>query len=208
MQLETQIAKAASRGLHDTAQPLTVLQGLLELTLMQAQTVADYRESVTTALAETARVTACFENVRQLVRLQQPAPDVCDFSISQVVQDVVGELQGPNAVLSPSKFPRNLVHASQGRVHQALSLLISAIILNGGDDVQISIESQSLTLAVRLGVAVSDKSLATSLEMAHLVAASAGGEIQISEAFDSVSLILPKALMDQSTDKKGTSNHV
>ena len=73
------LARATSRGLHDTAQPLTVLQGLLEFTLMQAQTVQEYRESVTSALAELSRLTACFENVRQLVRLQHPAADICQF---------------------------------------------------------------------------------------------------------------------------------
>jgi hypothetical protein len=205
------IAKAASRGLHDTAQPLTMLQGLLELTLMQAQTVDDYRESLTTALTEVARVTACFENVRQLVCLQQPALDVCDFSISQTVKGVVDELRttGTKVVFSYGSTAKDdLVRASQGRVRQSLSMLISAVVLNSHKDVQVSIESRPQTLEVGLNTAGYQESPASSLEMARLVAASAGGEIRCSETSGSISLILPKAVEEQSIDKKGTSNHV
>jgi signal transduction histidine kinase len=221
MQLEPQIgesvdlhpalASAASRGLHDTAQPLTVLQGLLELTLMQAQTVEDYRESVTTALAEMARVIACFENVRQLVRLQQPAPDVYSFSISEAVQAVVEELQtiGTKVAFSPAPAAtEDLVHASRSRVRHALSLLISAVAVGSPGGVRILIDAPPLPLAVRLSANESSEALPAGMEMAHLVAASAGGKIQFSQTSYSVLLILPKAVVDQSTDMKGTSNHV
>jgi signal transduction histidine kinase len=203
MQLDTQLAKAASRGLHDTAQPLTVLQGLLELALEQAKSVGEYREALTAALSETARVTACFENVRQFVRLQQPAPDVCDFSISEIVQDVVGGLR---PVVTTSSDV--LVHASQGRVRHALSLLISTMALRGLGGIEVLVGPQPLTVEVRLTVSGAADLLSSDLEMPQLIAISAGGEMRFSESFDSVSLILPKAAAVQPIDKKGSLTHV
>ena len=204
------LAKATSRGLHDTAQPLTVLQGLLEFTLMQAQTVQEYRESLTTALAEMSRLTACFENVRQLVRLQQPATDICDFSLLQAVQIVADQFRSAATAVEVSNEPNSqcLVHASQSRFGQALSLLISALALCVGDRLRISIESQSDEVAVRIRAPRIDESLAVSLEMARLVAASAGGKLRSTQTPVSLLLVLPKAAKDQSTDKKGTQNHV
>jgi signal transduction histidine kinase len=205
MQLETQIAKAASRGLHDTAQPLTVLQGLLELALEQARTTEDYRKALTAALSETARVTACFENVRQLVRLQQPAPDVCAFSISQALQDVLGETR--TAEVEFTTATELLVYGSQGRVRQALSLLISAVALNALDEVEILVDAQPLSVEVRLSVSGETDLLSSNLEMPQLIAASTGGEIRFCETFDAVSLLLPRAAV-QPTDKKGMLTHV
>ncbi len=56
-----------ARQLHQTAQPLSVLQGVLELALMRSSTVEDYKRSVEIALRESARITACFEELRQLI---------------------------------------------------------------------------------------------------------------------------------------------
>jgi light-regulated signal transduction histidine kinase (bacteriophytochrome) len=204
------LAKATSRGLHDTAQPLTVLQGLLEFTLMQAQTVQEYRESLTTALAEMSRLTACFENVRQLVRLQQPAADICDFSLLEAVQTVADQFRsaGKEVELSIESNGPGLVHASQSRIGQALALLISALALGVGGRLRISIESDPQEVAVRIATAQIDDSPAVNLEMASLVATSAGGELRSTKTPVSLLLVLPKAAKDQSTDKKGTLNHV
>jgi light-regulated signal transduction histidine kinase (bacteriophytochrome) len=205
------LAKATSRGLHDTAQPLTVLQGLLEFTLMQAQTVQEYRESLTTALAEMSRLTACFENVRQLVRLQQPAADICDFSLREAAQTVADQFRsaGREVEISAESNSQCWVRASQSRFGQALSLLISSVALSVTDRLRISIEEwHSDEVTVRIRTAQIDGSLSLNLEMARLVAASAGGELRSSETPVSLLLVLPKATKDQSADKKGTLNHV
>jgi hypothetical protein len=57
-----------ARSLHKTAQPLTVLQGVLELALLNAQTTDEYRSSCERALREVGRVSRCFDQVRQMVR--------------------------------------------------------------------------------------------------------------------------------------------
>jgi len=57
-----------SRELHKTAQPLTVLQGVLELALQKAHTVEDYRQYCERAIAELQRVGESFNQVRKLLR--------------------------------------------------------------------------------------------------------------------------------------------
>ena len=55
-----------SEVLHQTAQPLTVLIGILELALMQAETITDYRESVERSLFEVTRVIDCLNQARKI----------------------------------------------------------------------------------------------------------------------------------------------
>jgi signal transduction histidine kinase len=62
-----------SRSLHQLAQPLTVLQGCLELILMGAHTVDEYKRSIQQALDESRRVSAGFDHIRELLRNSQPA---------------------------------------------------------------------------------------------------------------------------------------
>src|ERR1700690_4377062 len=80
---------AALRGLHDMAQPLTVLQGSLELALMQGQTPEEYRQWLGFALEQAGRRASDLEYVQQVVRLQQPAEDVAAFTISVLMRTVL-----------------------------------------------------------------------------------------------------------------------
>jgi len=67
-------------GLHQAAQPLTVLQGCLELALTGSRTVDDYQRSIRQALNEAQRVSRCFDRVRELVQMSQLVSDAEDFS--------------------------------------------------------------------------------------------------------------------------------
>jgi hypothetical protein len=58
---------ALIEGLHSLAQPLTSVQGALELAVLEAESVDDYKQSIEDALAELARVGTRFNLVRQLV---------------------------------------------------------------------------------------------------------------------------------------------
>ena len=71
--LNLEIASAVSQELHQTAQPLTVLQGLLELSLLKSGTIEEYRSSLERAMDELRRVVAGFDHVRELVRSNQPS---------------------------------------------------------------------------------------------------------------------------------------
>jgi hypothetical protein len=65
-------AAELSQDLHQAAQPLTVLQGCLELALTGAHTVDEYKRSIKRALDESRRVSACFDRIRQLVQTSTP----------------------------------------------------------------------------------------------------------------------------------------
>src|SRR5271168_336409 len=69
-----EVARAVSKELHQTAQPLTVLQGLLELSLLNAATIEEYRSSVERAINELQRVVAGFDHVRELIHSTQMQP--------------------------------------------------------------------------------------------------------------------------------------
>jgi len=66
-----EIASAVSQELHQTAQPLTVLQGLLELSLLTSGTIEEYRSSMERAINELQRVVAGFDHVRDLIHSTQ-----------------------------------------------------------------------------------------------------------------------------------------
>jgi len=59
--------------LHETAQPLAVLQGILELALLNACTADDYREVCIHALDELERTMRHFDHIRNVLRAQRPA---------------------------------------------------------------------------------------------------------------------------------------
>jgi signal transduction histidine kinase len=71
--MNREIASAVSRELHQTAQPLTVLQGLLELSLLKSGTIEEYRNSLERAINELQRVMAGFDHVRELIHSTQPS---------------------------------------------------------------------------------------------------------------------------------------
>jgi hypothetical protein len=75
--VEQAIPDALSRSLHQATQPLTVLQGTLELALLSASTVQEYKQAVERSLEELQRVTDSFEHLRTLAQeVQQKKSEV------------------------------------------------------------------------------------------------------------------------------------
>lgn len=72
--LDQHIANSVARALHQTTQPLTVLQGTLELALLKTRTVAEYQHAIRRSLEELHRITESFEHLRTLTR--QPVSEV------------------------------------------------------------------------------------------------------------------------------------
>jgi len=66
--LSSEKAAELSHELHQAAQPLTVLQGCLELALTGPHTLDEYKRSIKRALDESRRVSACFDRIRELVQ--------------------------------------------------------------------------------------------------------------------------------------------
>ena len=65
------IVAAISQRLHKAAQPLTVLQGMLEQALIEAHTPEEYREIMVRLRGEARRVTNCFEHLRELAQVRE-----------------------------------------------------------------------------------------------------------------------------------------
>jgi hypothetical protein len=61
------IVGGVSRGLHQMAQPLTVLQGTLELALMQLPTADESRQWLEAALEQACRLASDLAQVQKLV---------------------------------------------------------------------------------------------------------------------------------------------
>jgi hypothetical protein len=57
---DREAARALARQLHDAAQPLSVLQGVLELALADSHTIDEYKQAIQRALKESSRLLACF----------------------------------------------------------------------------------------------------------------------------------------------------
>jgi signal transduction histidine kinase len=59
--------EAVSQGLHQVAQPLTVLQGVLELALIEPSTLEGYRRSLARAMEQWKRAADSIDALRQLL---------------------------------------------------------------------------------------------------------------------------------------------
>ena len=71
-------------ALHQAAQPLTVLQGVLELALIKSETVEEYRQSIETALLQTGRIVDCLNQIRILTNT--------DVSKNQTLRKAAGHV--------------------------------------------------------------------------------------------------------------------
>jgi hypothetical protein len=214
--VDQEISGTISRGLHQTTQPLTVLQGTLELALLNASTVDEFRHAIERSLEELQRVTDSFEHLRTLTQLHQPASDVATFTPSSVAKAVLTSLQGHSAaagvelVLQTKPGDRkpsgeDRVKMSRSRVSTALkmALLDLLAVLSRGSKVVLLIEAEARDVLIRAEVAtgpqhgtkVSDAppSLMTPRqELARAMMASAGGELIFSPSPCGLLIRLPK----------------
>ena len=70
--VDPETSGAVAHALHQTTQPLTVLQGTLELALLTARTVDEYKHAVERSLRELRRVRDCFQHLRAVTQLHPP----------------------------------------------------------------------------------------------------------------------------------------
>ncbi len=68
-----EVMAAVSEGLHQVAQPMTVLQGVLELALIAPCTEEQYKRALKRAIDQFQRVAASIDAVRQLLHAR-PCP--------------------------------------------------------------------------------------------------------------------------------------
>jgi hypothetical protein len=203
-----------SRGLHQAAQPLTALQGWLELALIGSHTEDEYKASIRQAMEESHRVLACFDRVRELARLPQLTPTVPGFAASAVVRTVLEkfagdfEAVGVEVVLDPlpdGTDVDDLIRGSESRVSTALSLILSSSFpfLVSGDRLELSVNSQPERVEICVlarkhnlsGAAASEELIwrIAPLELAQTLLASTGGTVTLDPSAFSVLISLSRA---------------
>jgi signal transduction histidine kinase len=67
--------RAVSSVLHQLAQPLTVLHGLIELSLLENQSAEQYRECLKQALTESVRLAEYLSDARKAIRMEHRATE-------------------------------------------------------------------------------------------------------------------------------------
>jgi signal transduction histidine kinase len=172
------LAGAMSRELHKTAQPLTVLQGLLDLMLERIssgysgengeaagaeaslENSNEYKYLLKRAAEEVPRLTGCLEHVRKLAALQCGARDVDNFPLAPLVTDVLQNLGSDfySADITVAvKESANadsmsvMVNASVSRVSAAIRLVLTALVnrLSAGDQIEIIIETDGSVAEIK-----------------------------------------------------------
>jgi hypothetical protein len=216
--VQQKISDAMSRGLHQATQPLCVLQGTLELALLSAGTVDDFKSAVERSLAELQRVTDSFEDLRILARLQQPASDIATFAASSMVEEVLAGLRGQaasakidfvvQANLDDTKASRqDRIRMSRSRVSAALKMALSDLLLDlrRGSRLLVSIESDARSVLIRAEADQGHKEsqpaetpsrfMMPRQELAREMTAIAGGELTLNPHPPGLQMRLPKVLL-------------
>ena len=65
-----EVMEAVAQGLHQMAQPMTVLQGVLELGLIEPCSAEEYQRTLQRAMDQWQRVAASIDAIRQLVHVR------------------------------------------------------------------------------------------------------------------------------------------
>jgi hypothetical protein len=213
---DQEIFGAISRALHQTTQPLTVLQGMLELALLKASTVDQYKDVVERSLEELRRATDCFGHLRTLIQPHQPATDITTFAVSSMVKAVVASLKdnsaaaGVELVLQPELGGRkglgeDHVRMSRSRVSTTLKMALSDLLqlLKSGTKVIVLIETEAMDVLIRVdtlgsaqqGAQVTHIPLELTMprqELLRAMAASAGVELTFCSPSSGLLIRLPK----------------
>jgi signal transduction histidine kinase len=210
MHFDQQRLVEISRGLHQAAQPLTALQGWIELALDGTHSEPEYKSLMKRAREESQRVFGCFDRVRESAQLQQLASCSVGFAASSMVRVVLERLQssfnaaGVTALFHPlqGSAPDDLVRVPENQVSAALSLIISTLFpfLKRGDKIELSMIPAEAV--VNIGIRVPKRAKAKGgrdinwnnplLDIARSLLLSAGGKMTFEESELSLQITLPK----------------
>jgi len=204
---------AISRGLHRAAQPLTVLQGILELSLLKPHTSEEFQGVVLRAMEQSQRVSDYFDHVRQLVHLQESVPELKRFSLVNLVRSVADTFTSSlaaNGIKLRMHVPtdgerRSFVMASDTRICSALEVILSSLRDLAGEnttiDLEIKIRSENVQLELKAPKSglenQKDRVKAPAkhllLDQVHAMVSSSGGSLKIVERPLAVWMSLPKS---------------
>lgn len=213
MHVEQERFREISHGLHQAAQPLTALQGWIELALIGTHSEHEYKSLVAHAREEALRVLGCFDRVRELARLHQLPSCGPGFAASAMVRVVLEQFEssfkaaGATVVFHPlpgSEAASDLVRVAENQASVAFSLVISSLFpfIERGDKLELSMNAEGATVSIGVLVPVRTGANGKSrlelnwdsplLDMARSLLLSAGGKITLGEGGRSVQITLPK----------------
>lgn len=149
--------RTISASMHQMAQPLSTIQASLELALLSPTTALEYKEIAENVLAQLRSAVDSMQFAARLSRFQQPAADVEEVCLSEVLLEVVSSLQRTldNAQLTLAfrrSEPEPLISASPARLRQMLFYVLQALqsYSQPGDVAKIETESAPGRLRLRI----------------------------------------------------------
>lgn len=201
------IAAAISRELHHAAQPLTVLQGTVEIALLKGQSEEAYRSVLQRVMEHSQKLSNCFNRVQQLAHFQAPAMDISDFSATAMVRGVLenvrGQFIGIGAALDFHPIPgadesgQDVVRSSEKRGAAALEVILSDLATTvqqqGKVELSMDIEPQTIVVRIESPVAAQRTDLSAGLLLAEAIITSAHGTLTWKQQASSILIGLPKA---------------
>jgi K+-sensing histidine kinase KdpD len=139
-----------AENVHDLAQPLSIIQASLELSLLSPITAEQHQDVAESALREVRRAVECMQFIGCLTRFQQPAEDVKNVSLSAALENTISDLQ---CTLEAAQIqvlfsrPENdpTIEISPARLRQMLFYVLQAVqgCSSPGDLVRIEIQRQA-----------------------------------------------------------------
>lgn len=154
----TKIPIAISDRLHQIAQPLTVLRGLLDLSLIEEDCECGYRRGVERMLTESGRAIRYLNEARELASLARPVKDIDSFSVTVCVVTILEQTGRSVAIQRIGDTPGHcschddLITVSRGRFTRALDLVFSSFIPSQSH-VTLSVGKAGGSLTLRVQVA-------------------------------------------------------
>jgi C4-dicarboxylate-specific signal transduction histidine kinase len=148
--IEQNFLRKLADNVHELAQPLSIIQASLELSLLSSITAEQFQDVAEGALREVRRAVDCMQFIACLTRFQQPAGDVQEVSLRSALENVISDLQRTlDAAQVDVLFCRPkhdpTIRISPTRLRQMLFYVLQAVQGSSrpGDLVHIEIQKQA-----------------------------------------------------------------
>jgi hypothetical protein len=149
-QVQQNFLRKLADNVHELAQPLSIIQASLELSLLSPITAEQFQDVAEGALREVRRAVDCMQFIACLTRFQQPAADIQEVSLRAALESVISDLQRTlDAAQVDVLFCRPehdpTIQISPARLRQLLFYVLQAVqgCSSPGDLVHIEIQQQA-----------------------------------------------------------------
>lgn len=126
---DQRLALAVSGGMHDLAQPLSAIQIMLEMAMLNARATDPLKGTMEELLTQVERLTSYANYVSELARAHRPANDIGLFSLSDVAKLAVSDMQpviiDSGASLSAEIQSSIFIYGSESRARRIVTNLLA-----------------------------------------------------------------------------------